>query len=110
MHRIKLLKQLEKEQKVPEEEYVEMVRKKMQKVIRLSEAECSGLTFEDLDSIDRSRNYVLPNAYKRKLEEYRKVYRIITPEEEQKELEDSIREQRWAAAKREYDENRNQNK
>lgn len=44
MHRIRLLKELAKEQKVPKEEYVEMVRQKMNKAVRLSEAECSDLT------------------------------------------------------------------
>lgn len=104
MHRIRLLKELDKEQKVPEEEYVEMVRQKMNKVVRLSEAECSALTLDDLETIDRSRNYVLPNAYKRKLAEYREVYKIPTPEDEARDAEERNRQYRLDAAKKAYDE------
>ncbi len=55
------------------------------KTVRLSELDCARLSLEELEYIDRSKNYVLPNSAKLKVAEYRKVYNIQSPEEEKQE-------------------------
>lgn len=55
------------------------------KIVRLSELDCARLSLEEMEYLDRSKNYVLPNAAKLKVMEYRKVYNIMSPEEETRE-------------------------
>lgn len=75
------------------------------KLVRLSELDCAKLTLEELEYIDRSKNYVLPNAAKLKVEEYRKVYSIPSPEEEKKERQEAEREWREKRAKEAWERN-----
>lgn len=73
------------------------------KIVRLSELDCAKLTYEELDFIDRSQNYVLPNAAKVKLAEYRAVYRIPSPEEEKREKQKEQSEQNERIARQAWE-------
>ena len=52
---------------------------------RLSEVDCKGLTMDELEILDRSKNYVLPLEIKKRVTEYRKAFKILSPEEERLE-------------------------
>lgn len=52
------------------------------RVVRLSELECKNLTLDELEMIDRSKNFALPLSYKMRVKEYREVYKIPGPEED----------------------------
>lgn len=91
---------------MPEDEYAELIHAQMTKIVRLSESECAALSLDELETIDRSQNYVLPNSYKRKVEEYRKVYKIPSPEEVAKERRLLMDQQRLKKAKEKYEKKR----
>ena len=62
--------------------------------VRLSELDCASLSLEELDIIDRSQNYILPNSARQRVQDYRKVYAIPDPESERLERLQAEREWR----------------
>ena len=62
-----------------EDAYVEKLKSRK---VRLSETDCIGLSLEELEVLDRSKNYVLPLEIKKRVSDYRGVYGILSPEEE----------------------------
>ena len=71
--------------KFSQEEEDAYVEKIMNTKKRLSEVDCKGLTMNELEVLDRSKNYVLPLEIKKRVAEYRKAFKIASPEEERLE-------------------------
>ena len=118
VHRVRQLKLERSGGKFSQEEEDEYVEAVMTKQVRLSELDCKHLSFDELEMLDRSSNYVLPLEYKKLVQDYRKMYKIPSPQEQaddlrqdqaerrlKKQAQDEVNRKVLSARKEEYDAN-----
>lgn len=60
----------------------------MAKKVRLSERDLKGMSMDEIEILDRSKNYILPLSYREMMEEYRKVYKIPDYEDSSESLQE----------------------